>query len=88
MSGKHIINHDEAHHLALLKKDESNLARCYLQIRERAAELEAALLPFANAHRWLHSSGMSDAMRKQYEASMSCTGKFGADDLARAADLV
>ncbi len=34
MSDERIINHDEAHHLALLKQDESNLARCYLQMRD------------------------------------------------------
>lgn len=53
----------------------------------RIAELEKALRPFAEAHRWLEASGMG-AMRKQYESSMSCTGKFGAADLKRAAELV
>lgn len=54
----------------------------------RIAELEAALMPFARAHVWMHEAGMGDAMRKQYEASMSCTGKFGGDDLRHAAGLL
>lgn len=51
----------------------------------RVAELEAALRPFADAYRFIQPMG---AMRREYEASMTCTGKFTVQDLARAAELV
>jgi hypothetical protein len=35
-----IINHEEAAQLAAIKRDESNLARCYLDAVQRIAELE------------------------------------------------
>jgi hypothetical protein len=35
-----IINHEEARELALIKQEESNLARAYLDLRSRIAELE------------------------------------------------
>lgn len=54
---------------------------------QRIAELEAALKPFADAHRWLEECNMG-AMRAQYEASIRCTGKFCEADLKRAAELV
>lgn len=53
----------------------------------RITELEAALKPFADAHRWLEECNMG-AMRAQYEASIRCTGKFCEADLKRAAELV
>lgn len=37
------MDHGDAHHLAIIKKAESNMARCYLAHCERIAELEAAL---------------------------------------------
>lgn len=51
----------------------------------RVAVLEAALRPFAEAYRFIQPMG---AMRREYEASMACTGKFTAQDLARAAELI
>jgi len=36
------INHKEAHLYAVMHQDESNLARCYLELEKRIAELEAA----------------------------------------------
>ncbi|TXH57561.1 MAG: hypothetical protein E6Q97_04285 [Desulfurellales bacterium] len=42
-----IVDHGDAHHLAIIKKAESNMARCYLAHCERIAELEAALREIA-----------------------------------------
>lgn len=50
----------------------------------RIAELEAALRPFGDAYRFTRQMG---AMCREYEASMTCTGKFTVQDLARAAEL-
>lgn len=36
------INHKEAHLYASMHEDDSNLARCYLALEKRVAELEAA----------------------------------------------
>lgn len=38
-----IINHEEAYLLACLKQSESNLARCYLDMKEQRDELLEAL---------------------------------------------
>jgi hypothetical protein len=37
------VNHEEALQLAYLKREESNLARCYLSLQARVARLEAGL---------------------------------------------
>ena len=50
----------------------------------RITELEAALRPFGDAYRYTQQMG---SMRREYEASMTCTGKFTVQDLARAAAL-
>lgn len=52
---------------------------------ERIAELEAALKPFGDAFRFTEQMG--EFMRRQYEASMTCTGKVTVADLHRAAEL-
>jgi len=56
--------------------------------RLRIAELEAALLPFAEAWDFVQMDRMSQFMRDQYIASMTVAGTFDADDLKRAHDLV
>lgn len=53
-------------------------------LKDRIAELEAALRPFGNAYRFTQKLG---SMRREYEASMTCTGEFTVADLHRAADL-
>ena len=55
-----------------------------VKLQARNAELEAALRPFGDAYRFTLQMG---SMRREYEASMTCTGKFTVQDLARAAEL-
>jgi hypothetical protein len=43
------INHEEAYELAQMKQDESNLARCYLAMKEE----RGAALADARRYRWL-----------------------------------
>lgn len=51
---------------------------------EYISELKAALRPFGDAYRFTKQMG---SMRREYEASMTCTGKFTVADLHRAAEL-
>lgn len=53
-------------------------------LEARIADLEAALRPFGDAYRFIQQMG---SMRREYEASMTCTGKFTVADLHRAAEL-
>lgn len=43
MSADLPIDHEEAKHLALIKQNESNLARCYLESSQRISEMESVL---------------------------------------------
>lgn len=47
------INHKEAEELALLKREESNLARCYLDMKLQAAEMKKLLTDIHEAGRGL-----------------------------------
>lgn len=70
-------------HLGRVSQDEYHSA---LDRRDRRiAELEAALTPFAEAYRYTQQMG---SMRREYFASMTCTGKCTAQDFARAAELI
>lgn len=51
----------------------------------RIAELEGALRPFAEAYRFTQQMG---SMKREYLASMTCTGKCTAQDFVRAAELI
>jgi len=65
--------------------DACTLRRVAPQAADRIAELEDALRPFAEAYRYTQQMG---SMRREYEASMCCTGKVTPQDLHRAAELV
>lgn len=57
------------------------------KVKAQRDQLMEVVRPFADAHQWLEDSGMGASMREQYIASMSCTGKFGEDDLRKAREV-
>ena len=46
-----IINHDEAYQLACIRREESNLARCYMELHDLVKKLEADLASHRQARR-------------------------------------